>query len=186
MYERFKIRKQDENVLLSFHDVVDDNENDKFGYLRSAVGKTLMPLLDKAHITLEPIGHTSNLKDVIGRASKAADAIAKVDINLYGPRWSAKEVGDTLSRGKLWLQKSNHMKGGVIYDNPHFLRLEIGGVAIQPVQLVSQARNEASTGKEKRQKRLEKMVEEVYKSLDRSRDLNMVDAGDRVTQELLK
>ncbi|KAL7924430.1 SNF2 family N-terminal domain-containing protein [Trichoderma austrokoningii] len=186
MYERFKIKKEEEHVLLSFHGADDDDKSEKFGYLRSAVGKTLMPLLAMSNINLEPISQASTLRDIIGRANKASEAVAKVDINLYGPRCAAKEVGDTLSHGKLWLQKSNHMKRGVIYDNPHFLQLEMNGVAIQPTQPVSQARNEGPTGKQKRQDRLQKMVEEVYKSIDRSRDLKTVDGGDRVTQELLK
>lgn len=186
MYERFKIKKYDDHILLSFHDTDDDDEGGKFGYLRSAVGKTLAPLLELPHIKFEPLGQASSLKDTIGRANKASEAIAKVDINLYGPQCAAKEVGDTLSHGKLWLQKSTHMKCGVTYDNPHFLRLEISGVPIQCTQPVSQTRNEGPTGKQKREERLQKMVEEVYKSLDRSRDLDMVDGGDMVTQELLK
>ncbi|KAM0457399.1 hypothetical protein ACHAO4_003198 [Trichoderma viride] len=184
-YERFKIKKKDDHVLLSFHDADDDDKNGKFGYLRSAVGKTLMPLLSMPNVNLEPIGQASNLKDIIGRANKAAEAIAKVDINLYGPRCAAKEVGDTLSRGKLWLQKSHHMKRDVIYDNPHFLRLELSGVSIQPTQPVSQSRNEGPAGKQKRQERLQKLVREVYNSIDRSRNLDKVNVGGLVTQELL-
>lgn len=186
MYERFKIKKKEEHIVLSFHDADDGDEGGEFGYLRSAVGKTLAPLLTMPHIKVEPIGQASSLKDIIGRANKASEAIAKVDINLYGPQCAAKDVGDTLSHGKLWLQKSTHMKRGVTYDNPHFLRLEISGVPIQCTQPVSQTRKEGPTGKQKREERLQKMVEEVYKSLDRTRDLDRVDGGDRVTQELLK
>ncbi|KAL7972031.1 SNF2 family N-terminal domain-containing protein [Trichoderma sp. SZMC 28014] len=184
-YERFKIKKKDDHVLLSFHDADDEDTNGKFGYLRSAVGKTLMPLLAMPHVNLEPIGQASNLKDIIGRANKPAEAIAKVDINLYGPRCAAKEVGDTLSHGKLWLQKSNHMKRDVIYDNPHFLRLDLSGISIQPTQPVGQSRNEGPTGKQKRQERLQKLVREVYNSIDRSRNLDKVNVGGLVTQELL-
>ncbi|KAH8123686.1 hypothetical protein FP744_10005786 [Trichoderma asperellum] len=186
LYERFKIKKQKDHVSLLFHDADDGDEGGQFGYLRSAVGKTLAPLLAMPQVKFEPIGQASNLKGIIGRANKASEAIAKVDINLYGPQFAAKEVGDKLSHGKLWLQKSTHMKRGVTYDNPHFLRLEIGGVPIQCAQPVTQTRNEGPTGKKKREERLQKMVEEVYKTLDRSRDLDMVDGGDRVTQELLK
>ncbi|KAM0522526.1 hypothetical protein ACHAPE_002117 [Trichoderma viride] len=184
-YERFKIKKKDDHVMLSFHDADDDDKDGKFGYLRSAVGKALMPLLDMPLVNLEPIGQASNLRDIIGRANKAAEAIAKVDINLYGPRCVAKEVGNKLSRGKLWLQKSNHMKRDVIYDNPHFLRLELSGVSIQPTQPVSQSRNEGPAGKQKRQERLQKLVREVYNSIDRSRNLDKVNVGGLVTQELL-
>jgi hypothetical protein len=186
IYERFKIKKQDDHVLLSFQDADDDDGSGSFGYLRSAVCKTLLPLLALPHIKFEPIGQASSLKDIIGRANKPSEAIAKVDINLYGPPDAAKKVGDTLSQGKLWLQKSIHMKHGATYDNPHFLRLKTNGVQMQSIQSINQIGNEGTTGKQNREERLRKMVEEVYKSLDRSRDLDMVEGGDRVTQELLK
>ncbi|KAM0263536.1 hypothetical protein ACHAQJ_001155 [Trichoderma viride] len=185
MYEHFKIKKQDDHVLLSFQDAEDDGSGD-FGYLRSAVGKTLVPLLALSYINFEPMGQACSLKDIIGRANKPSEAIAKVDINLYGPQWAAAEVGDTLSHGKLWLQKSSHMKRGVTYDNPHFLRLKINGVQMQSMQSVNQTSNEGPTCKKNREERLRKMVEEVYKSLDRSRDVDMVEGGDRVNKELLK
>jgi len=180
-YERFELNKQQDHILLCFHD-----DGKEFGYLRSGVGKTLAPLLAKSCVEFEPIMPTSNVKDTIGRVNKSAEAMVKVDINVYGRRWAATEVGDALSRGKLWLQKSGHARCGVVYDNPHFLPLKVNGVQVQSVQPVNQAANEGLGSKKHRETRLRKMVEEVYKSLDNTRHLDMVEGGNRVTRKLLK
>ena len=180
-YERFDLDEQEDHVLLCFHD-----DGNQFGYLRSGVGKTLGPLLAKSYVEFEPIVPTSNLKEAIASANKSAEAMAKVDINVYGRRQAATEVGDALSRGKLWLQKSGHAKPGVVYDNPHFLPLKINGIQVQSAQPVNQVANEGLRSKTHREGRLRKMVEEVYKSVDNTRHLDMVEGGDRVTRKLLK
>ncbi|RYP79133.1 hypothetical protein DL771_000111 [Monosporascus sp. 5C6A] len=180
-YERFKLKEQQDHILLCFRD-----DGMDFGYLRSGVRKTLAPLLAKSYIEFEPIVPTSNLKETIGRAKKPAEAMVKVDINVYGPRCAAAEVGDKLSRGKLWLQKSDHARPGVAYDNPHFLPIKINGVQVQSVRSVNRVANEGAAGKKPREEQLRRMVEEVYKSVDNARHLDMVEGGDRVTRKLLK
>lgn len=180
-YERFELNERQDHVLLCFPD-----DGEEFGYLRSGVGKTLAPLLAKSYVEFEPIATTSNLKETIGRANKPAEAMVKVGMNVYGRRWAAAEVGDALSRGKLWLQKPGHARRGVVYDNPHFLPLKINGVQVQPVQPVNRVPNEGLAGKKHREGRLRKMVEEVYKSLGSTRHLDMVEGGNRVAAELLK
>ncbi|KAI1422037.1 SNF2 family N-terminal domain-containing protein [Xylaria sp. FL1777] len=180
-YERFKLIEQQDHILLCFH----DDSND-FGYLRSGVGKTLAPLLAKPYVELEPIVPTSNLKETIGRAKKPAEAMVKVDINVYGPQRTAAEVGDALSGGKLWLQKSDHARQGVAYNNPHILPIKINGVQVQSVQPINQVANEGVSRKKHREEQLRKMVEEVYKSVDNARHLDMVEGGNRIARKLLK
>jgi len=180
-YERFKLNEQQDHILLCFHD-----DGKQFGYLRSGVGNTLAPLLAKSYVEFEPIVPTSNLKETIASANKSAEAMAKVDINVYGRRHAATDVGDALSCGKLWLQKSGHAKPGVVYDNPHFLPLKINGIQVQSAQPMNPVANEGLGSKKHREGRLRKMVEEVYKSVDNTRHLDMVDGGNRVTRKLLK
>jgi hypothetical protein len=182
--KRFELNEQEDHIVLCFHD-----DGKKFGYLRSGVGKTLAPLLAKSYVEFEPVVPTSNPKETIGRAKKPAtpaEAMVKVDLNVYGPRRAATEVGDALSRGKLWLQKSGHARREVVYDNPHFLPLKIDGIQMQAVQPVNQIVNDGLARKKDRNGRLRKMVEEVYKSLDNTRHLDMVEGGNRVTRKLLK
>lgn len=180
-HRRFELNKQEDHILLCFHD-----DGKEFGYLRSGVGKTLAPLLANSYVEFEPIVLTPNPVETIGRAKKPAETVVKVDINVYGPRRAAAEVGDALSRGKLWLQKSGHARRGVVYDNPHFLPLKVNGIQMQAIQPVNQIANDGLARKKHRKERLRKMVEEVYKSLDNTRHLDMVEGGDRVTRKLLK
>jgi SWI/SNF-related matrix-associated actin-dependent regulator of chromatin subfamily A3 len=181
VYEYFKLNTQEDHVRLCFP----DDEMD-FGYLRSGVGKTLAPLLAKPCVELEPLVLTSNLKQVIGRANKSADAMVKVDINAYGPRRTAADVGDALSDGKLWLQKSDHAKAGVFYDNPHFFPIRINGIQMQSIQPVNQRVDEGVARRKHRGEQLRNMVKEVYRSIDNTRHLDMVEGGERVARKLLK
>ncbi|PNP50378.1 hypothetical protein THARTR1_08905 [Trichoderma harzianum] len=178
--ERFKLENRENHVILRFSDTSED-----FGQVRSNVGTTLSSLLgnQSSNVELEPIVSISYLMDIIGRANRPAEAIVKVDINVYGPQSTAMKVGDDLSSGKLWLQKPSNMRCGVSYDNPHFLLLKMNGVQLQPKQPVKQAVREGSSSRRKREARLRSMVEEVYKSI-RTREIEAVDGGDRVVQTL--
>ncbi|PTB66813.1 hypothetical protein BBK36DRAFT_1116970 [Trichoderma citrinoviride] len=184
LYARFSIRKKEAHVVLRFQDADQD-----FGYLRSAVGTTVSPLLAKPNLEFEPVASASELLRIIGNASKASDAIVKVDINIYGPPSAGTEVGDALSDGKLWLQKSGHMRGGLVYDNPHYLRIKINGNQPRPTcaEPVRQLKSDRITSRRKREERLRKMIEEVYSSLNRNQQFDdAADAGDRVNRKLLR
>ncbi|PHH89508.1 hypothetical protein CDD83_5880 [Cordyceps sp. RAO-2017] len=98
-------------------------DGEDFAYLRRAAGNPLMPLLAKPSVKLEPKASASKLKHIIERARSPAEAVVKVDINIYGPRRAAEEIGDTLSRNRLWLQKPDQAKDDVAFENPHFLVL---------------------------------------------------------------
>ncbi|KAL7911753.1 SNF2 family N-terminal domain-containing protein [Trichoderma velutinum] len=178
--ERFKLETRESHVILRFSDTGED-----FGQVRSNVGATLSTLLSNKSFTVEfePIVSTSYLMDIIARANRPSEAIVKVDINVYGLQSTGIKVGDELSSGKLWLQKPGNMRYGIIYDNPHFLRLKMNGVQLQPKQPVKQATREGSSSRKKREARLRSMVEEVYKSI-RTREIDAVDGGDRVVQKL--
>ncbi|KAK0761340.1 hypothetical protein N5P37_006289 [Trichoderma harzianum] len=177
--ERFKLEKRENHVILRFRDTGED-----FGQVRSGVGTTLSSLLgnQSSNVEFEPVASISGLMDTIGRANRPSDAIVKVNINVYGPQSTAMKVGDDLSSGKLWLQKPNNMRCEAIYDNPHFLRLKMNGVQLQPKQPVSQAIRENSSSR-RREARLRNMLEEVYKSIN-TREIEAVDGGDRVVQTL--
>ncbi|KAK4085081.1 uncharacterized protein Triagg1_71 [Trichoderma aggressivum f. europaeum] len=160
--ERFKLEKRENHVILRFSDTGED-----FGQVRSNVGTTLSSLLgdQSSNVEFEPIVSVSYLMDIIGRANRPSDAIVKVDINVYGPQSAVTKVGDDLSSGKLWLQRPSNMRCEVIYHNPHFLRLNLNGVQLQPKQPMKQATREGSSSRRKREARLRTLVEEVYKSI---------------------
>ncbi|KAL7933036.1 SNF2 family N-terminal domain-containing protein [Trichoderma chlorosporum] len=180
-YQSFKLKSQDGHVVLSFCDSEED-----FGQVRSAVSTTLAALLKESAVEFEPIVPTSYLMDRIGRANKPAEAIVKVDINIFGPKSAGTQVGNKLSSGKLWLQKPIHMRPGIVYDNPHFLQLKTNGVQLPSRQPRNQVISDGSSSRKKREERFRKLLEEVNKSLDRTRHHEAVDAGDRVAQKLLR
>ncbi|KAM5349514.1 hypothetical protein ACJ41O_006019 [Fusarium nematophilum] len=185
-FQRFTLTTSQEHVFLNFPD-----DEKKFGYLRVGEAKTILQIISGTRgVEFEPKAEKAGLRDVIERASKPAEAMVKVDVNVYGPRHEASQVGRILSEGKLWLQRSPHRRDGSVYENPHFLRIKIQDDETQPSQTIQQVAGNAPGKKrskeEQRQQNLRKMVEEVYKSVDKTRDLKMVEGGRGVIQQLLK
>ncbi|KAL2681200.1 hypothetical protein Neosp_008807 [[Neocosmospora] mangrovei] len=185
-YQRFTLKEQKDHREHAFLCFPDDLT---FGHLRSGTGKVLLSLITKPNVEFEPIGETLKLREVIERAGKPADAIVKVNIDVYGPRNSAKDVGDELSRAKLWLQRSDTshiINPGVEYHNPHFLRIRIRGSDAEILQPSQPVVNNATSRKQTREEQLRKMVEEVYKTVGSNRDVDRAEGGSRVTRELLE
>lgn len=156
-----------------------------FGHLSSAAGQTLMPLITRPRVEVAPLALKIDLREIIHRANKSADARVKVDINIYGPRSVGTSIGEVLSNGKLWLQRSSHSKNGTEYDNPHFLSITVADGHNGLVQNEVVASN-GPTKKKTREEQLRKMVEEVYNAVDNTRELELVEGGDRVTRQLLR
>ncbi|KAH6988833.1 hypothetical protein BKA56DRAFT_427375, partial [Ilyonectria sp. MPI-CAGE-AT-0026] len=96
----------------------------EFGYLRSGAAKTIARVLSQPNVDFEPVALKSALREIIERTNRPAEAVVKLDINVYGPRRESSRVGDALSRGKLWLQRPDHSRGRIVYENPHFLNLK--------------------------------------------------------------
>ncbi|CAG7555879.1 unnamed protein product [Fusarium equiseti] len=179
-YQYFTPLEYQKQVMLCFPD-----EDKHFGHLSSAAGQTLMPLITKPRVTVEPLALKVDLREIIHRANKSADARVKVDINIYGPRSISSSVGEALSNGKLWLQRSSHGRQGLEYDNPHFLSIALADGQSEMIQNEVVANN--NTNKKKtREEQLRKMVEDVYKKVENTRDLQLVEGGDRVTRQLLR
>lgn len=179
-YQYFTPVEYQKQVMLCFPD-----EDKHFGHLSSAAGQTLMPLITRPRVTVEPLALKVDLREIIHRANKSADARVKVDINIYGPRSMSSSVGEALSNGKLWLQRSSHGRQGLEYDNPHFLSIALADGQSEIIQNEVVANNNANK-KKTREEQLRKMVEDVYKKVENTRDLQLVEGGDRVTRQLLR
>uniref|UniRef100_A0A0D2XLY5 Helicase ATP-binding domain-containing protein n=1 Tax=Fusarium oxysporum (strain Fo5176) TaxID=660025 RepID=A0A0D2XLY5_FUSOF len=114
------------------------------------------------------------------------DQKVKVDINIYGLRSKALDIGKRLSNGKLWLQRSSHGRHGFAYENPHFLNISIQDTGAGEVQDTQPAPSDGVPKKMSKEDQLRKMVDEVYKTVENSRELEMVEGGDKVTRQLLR
>ncbi|KAL4414676.1 SNF2 family domain-containing protein [Colletotrichum abscissum] len=166
-FQRFTLSDSQEHICLSFKD-----DNTEFGYLRSGPGKALARLLTPdSRVEFEPIAPTNALRETIGRAKKPVEAMVKVDINVYGPRAMAKVVGDKLTEGKLWLQKSDHARRELCYENPHVLKIQ--GSEMMPENFIKDVNSGQFTGRQRREQKLERMMIEVYDSIENKREFNL-------------
>lgn len=174
-YYTFKIERWFTQLVLKFQD------NSEFGQMNIHTSKALEKLLDRPPIHLDVIGSISTIREAIGRATKAADAVARVNINVYGSDVERKEVGRHLSDQKIYLQRPDYPRPGTIYDNPHFLTfpdMEMQRFDNQPVIEPNPVR---TTGD---REEFRQIVNGVYASLTRSTKLSRIEGDSRVTTKL--
>ncbi|KAI1009786.1 hypothetical protein LB504_003156 [Fusarium proliferatum] len=180
-YQCFTPTEYQKQLMLRF-----PGDGDHFGHLPLAAGQTLLLLMTQPSVDIQPLALRCDLREVISRANKPADARVKVDINIYGLRSKALDIGKRLSNGKLWLQRSSHGRHGVAYENPHFLSISVQDTGIDEVQITGLAVSDSAPKKVSKEDQLRKMVDEVYKTVENNRELEMVEGGDRVTRRLLR
>ncbi|KAG7413529.1 DNA repair protein RAD5A [Fusarium oxysporum f. sp. rapae] len=180
-YQYFTPKEYQKQLMLCF-----PGDEKQFGHLPSAAGQTLLLLMTQPSVDIQPLALKCDLREVINRANKPADARVKVDINIYGLRSEALDIGKRLSNGKLWLQRSSHGRHGIAYENPHFLNISIRDIESGEVQNTRLAPSNGVPEKMSKDDQLRKMVDEIYKTVENNRELEMVEGGDRVTRELLR
>ncbi|EWY90122.1 hypothetical protein FOYG_07737 [Fusarium oxysporum NRRL 32931] len=180
-HQYFTPKEYQKQLMLCF-----PGDEKQFGHLPSATGQTLLLLMTQPSVDIQPLALKCDLREVINRANKPADARVKVDINIYGLRSKALDIGKRLSNGKLWLQRSSHGRHGIAYENPHFLNISIQDTGAGEVQNTQLAPNDGVPKKMSKEDQLRKMVDEVYKTVENNREIEMVEGGDRVTRQLLR
>ncbi|KAF4443952.1 helicase-like transcription factor [Fusarium acutatum] len=180
-YQYFTLTEYQKQLMLCF-----PGDDKRFGHLPLAAGQTLLLLMTLPSVDIEPLALKCDLREVIHRANKPADARVKVDINIYGLRSEALDIGKRLSDGKLWLQRSSHGRHGITYENPHFLNISIQDTVADEVQDTQHATNDGVPKKMSKEDQLRKMVDEIYKTVENNREIEMVEGGDRVTRQLLR
>ncbi|KAK0616473.1 SNF2 family N-terminal domain-containing protein [Immersiella caudata] len=151
------------HILLSLPD------GEQFGVLRSDMTDVLEPLLKQSStFELEAVASTVRLREQISIATKPNEAIVQVNINIYGPRDRAKEVGDDLSNRKQWLQKPDFFKAEYEYSNPHHLHFP----ELESQMVQEEIRQEVSGTAKPRaeEERVKKLVAQVHEALTRASD----------------
>lgn len=150
-----------------------------FGILRNDLTEALDVLLNqRPTFRLEAVALTSRLREQIGLASKPNEAIVQVDINIYGPRDRAKEVGDKLSDRRQWLQKPDFSRK-YPYENPHVLRFP----ELEDHVFEQDIRQEVSGASKPRadEERVKKLIAQVEGAVSRAADLETM-TGDQGLQ----
>jgi SWI/SNF-related matrix-associated actin-dependent regulator of chromatin subfamily A3 len=174
----FKIRKSGAQLLLAFPD------SSEFGLLNTHTSQALEDLVEHPSIQFEALAQIVTLRETIGRVAKASEAIARVNINVYGSPDDSKHVGRHLSTKKVYLQRPDQLRPGSVYDNPHFLRVP----GIQESTIYHKL-EERSTGASRSGiddiERFQKTVSDVYASLKRGSGLKRLEGDNRLKTRLL-
>jgi SWI/SNF-related matrix-associated actin-dependent regulator of chromatin subfamily A3 len=172
----FGITKDTSQLYLIFRD------GTQLGLLNAHTTEALDSIIDLPSVQLEALVDLVALRETMCRAIRASDATIRVNINVYGTRGARKEVGNRLSRGKVYLQHPDQKRGASIYDNPHVLQLpgmKTSSQDLKPDEVVE------STSKAEKAEQFKNAVSNVYASLKRSSHLKRMAGDNRLRTPLL-
>ena len=172
----FDIKKSHTQIALIFSD------DTMFGVLNDHASKALENLVQQYNLQIEAIGSIQLIREILGRVTKASDAVIHVNLNIYGPKQSSLEVGSHLARLNLYLQRPDVLKVGSTYKNPHTLAF--------PDFQISNFDNQFEVGKNRAPnlddaRRFEETISNVYSSLTRGTNLTKVGGDRRLKRTLL-
>ncbi len=172
----FAVGKSPTQIVLKFPD------GTEFGFLNGHASKALESLVLQPAFQFEAIGSVQAIRETIGRVTKAADAVVRVNINVYGPKESSKEIGRHLSSQKLYLQRPDKLRIGATYENPHAL-------TFSDMQ-ISSFENQLDVGSKRAPKlddaeKFRETISNVYSSLTRGANLNKIEGDRRLKRTLL-
>jgi SWI/SNF-related matrix-associated actin-dependent regulator of chromatin subfamily A3 len=174
-YHVFGLQKSSTQVFLTFPD------GTQFALLDTHTAKVLDSIIGIPSVQLEALANLSTLRETIDRATKASDAILRVNINVYGPNKDRKPVGSCLASGKIYLQHPDQQRPGSTYDNPHFLSFP--GMQIQSVDLKPQEIGRSALESDDSDQ-FQKAVSDMYASLKRSSHLKHLVGDTRIRTPL--
>ena len=172
----FKIKKSSTQLFLVFPD------GTEFGHLNTHISKALEGIFERPSIQFEALAHIITLRETISRATKASDAVARVNINVYGTKEASKDVGRHLSSNKVYLQRPDQQRPSSIYDNPHVLKLP--EMQISNVDYLAEGTSD-SVSRPDNVEHFRKAVSGVYASLKRSSRLKRLVGDNRLRTPLL-
>jgi SWI/SNF-related matrix-associated actin-dependent regulator of chromatin subfamily A3 len=121
------------------------------------------------------------IRETISKATKEKDAIARVQINVYGTRAASGAVGRELSSRKIYLQQPECIRSDTVYDNPHFLKL---GEHEAAEDIKSSAVVESLPEENTRQV-VKETISGVYSALTRGQHLQALEGDRRLSTSLL-
>ncbi|TID18363.1 hypothetical protein E6O75_ATG06439 [Venturia nashicola] len=175
-HQTLQVKKDNKGVILTFPDGTD------FGILNIQATKALEDVISWPSIRMDAFVDIEPLRATLGRATKAADAKTRVNINIYGDQESSQKVGKRLSQEKIYLQKPDHRRSGSAYDNPHIISFPNLHVTQLEVEQ-DETRDGPATMTSVSQ--FEKTVSQVYASLKRGANLQRI-GGSRLSTILLQ
>lgn len=152
------------------------------GEVNAQLEETLNIIFEQKYsLDFEVFAPTRAIRETISKAAKEKDAIVRVQINIYGTAVASKAIGKELSQRKLYLQRTEFVRSGIVYDNPHFLRLGVD----EPTQTfqtsdVVEPIAEKATGEV-----IKEAITDVYSALTRGNNLMALEGDRRLVTALL-
>jgi hypothetical protein len=144
----------------------------------------LEDLVERPSVQFEALTHIMTLRETIGRAEKAGDAVARVDINVYGSPEASRSIGRHLSANKVYLQRPDQQRPGSVYDNPHVLKfpeMQVSSINYKP----EGTGDSASRSDIDNNSHFRKAISDVYASLKRGSRLKRLEGDNRLRTCLL-
>jgi SWI/SNF-related matrix-associated actin-dependent regulator of chromatin subfamily A3 len=171
-----KSPSNDSHVCLHFLD------GTEFGVLNTQLSKALGSLVQKPGVEFDVIISVQAIKDIIGRVTKAVDAVVRVNINVFGPSHDREEVGLHLSSHRIFLQHPDKLRSGSTYSNPQVIRFP--GLNASDYEIQSKVGTDR-TSKTDAAKVFNDAITNVYSSLTRGSKLSKVEGDRRLKTALL-
>jgi len=126
-------------------------KDDKFidiGVLDARMGKALGDLDVVAGVTYDAISEVDHYERIVRRHSKNKGAHSMewiIEINIYGPLSSKKEVGKILTTARLHLQSPRGISCDIVVNNPHLITFPNLPSNSSSIQLPTTSRTPASS-----------------------------------------
>lgn len=151
------------------------------GQLDNKLKKVLESMSDLV-LDFEVLAPIRAVRETISKATQEKHAVVRVNINVYGRRSQAQQVGKIFSEYKVYLQRPDWRRSGSPYDNPHVLKL--------PTMRAEHSgyTDHFEVGKQTDLENTElfkKTISEVYSSLKRGHNLASLEGDDRLKTPLL-
>lgn len=154
------------------------------GEMNIQLEEALNSVLEQQHtLDFEVFAPVTAIRETIAKATKEKDAIGRVQINVYGTQAASVSVGQELSERKIYLQRPEYVRHGVLYENPHVLKL---GSFQGPENISSSDVVEPHIGRQAdKVTGVKEVISGVYSSLTRNEHLVALEGDRRLHTPLL-
>lgn len=176
---QMRISQNDDRCIVEFFD------GTPLGEVNAQLEAALCGIVEQRHhVDLEVFAPIRPIRETISRATRDKDAIVRVNINVYGSRSIARDIGLELSLQKIYLQRPDYIENGLTYDNPHVLKLGDFRQTFdsQSVEVSEEKQPESEVEKAEA---FQKTINTIYSSLTRGQSLGGVEGDNRLKTQLL-
>ena len=152
------------------------------GEMNVQLEEALNSILEQQHsLEFEVFAPTRAIRETISKATKEKDAVARVQINVYGTLAASKAIGRELSQRKIYLQRPECVRSGSSYNNPHVLKLgDYKAIEVIQTSDVVEPTVEKVTGHV-----VKETITNVYSTLTRGQHLKALEGDPRLLTPLL-